>query len=456
MPVTRLGSMLKIPQLSRQLSLSTSSKAPLPTATVHVDSIFHTDGSETVPPPSYCVRVAGAHPTPATATACKPETVVEDEDRGAFKKVVWREVLTKVPKADGFVELEVRRQLDVCNPHPLEMELVGTVRLPETVGFQQFDVLREDGTSSGWTLRVEVPPVYEALSETAVLQIDRLFNAEKVDGATYFIRAGVRGQESRTTRLEPGVPNFASNEVQDCKWQQQLLSVPKSKEGVSLLVCRSDPQTGVRTIGRVMVAECTTNFETFPVTKDGKETGMYLRMHAPPVRPLVDMKGGKRTRYFVLPKLNRGTSHSRGTSSTASSEHDAFTAAQKAAAQAEQVKRVEGLYGHRFEGPTEPEAEAPPTRKTLRKTRPSRKSRKTDASAAAEWDEDGDWPEEDEVQDEEEVALERKRRIVMPEVAVGSPRAVFASASPWVRVGHRWTTRKSSPAEDDEAWPEEA
>lgn len=173
---------------------------------------------------------------------------------------------------------------------------------------------------------------------------------------------------------------------------------------------------------------------------------MILRLHAPPVRPAVDLAPRKSWLPRGLRRRGTATTTASSGSSGSGNRRMGFTAAHREAAEAmvraEQAKQADGLYDEEFDGP------APRKRPTARSTR--RTQRRTEASTTAEWDEEDEtWPEEDaqEEEKEKEAELQRKRRIVMPEPLVGSPRG---NPRPWVRAGHRWTRGKP---DLDEAWP---
>ena len=70
---------------------------------------------------------------------------------------------------------------------------------------------------------------------------------------------------------------------EDCRWRHVLPYVPHTAEGVSVLVYRTSRDQGVVQLGSFVVAQRTIGFASFPVLgKDGAETGMTVRLCAPP------------------------------------------------------------------------------------------------------------------------------------------------------------------------------
>jgi hypothetical protein len=229
----------------------------------------------------YFVRVCGGAKGQRVVSDTSFQRQNLDSSMHASFNCVWREQIF-VP-VEKNLEIQVRKTGLSQSGKQLPSVLVGTVTPRESDGFVTYPVLSQ-GALTPMTLSMSVPPMVEALQETATLQVDRLFGDHN-EGGEYILQAGLPGQETCTTPSAPAEGDGLG--ATGATWHHVLTDVPQATDGISVVVFRKS-EAGVERIGRVLVPHTTSDFTKFALfDKDEKYTGREVRLHIPMPEPEV-------------------------------------------------------------------------------------------------------------------------------------------------------------------------
>lgn len=251
-------------------------KTPTKRAVVLVDKLL----TQTKDGAFYFVRVCGGAKGQRVVSDTSFQRQNLDTGMHASFNCIWREQIF-VP-VDKNLEIQVRKTGLSQSGKQLPSVLVGTVTPRESDGFATYPVLSQ-GALTPMTLSVSVPPMVEALDETATVQVDRLFG-DNGEGE-YILQAGLPGQETCTT------PSASAEDdglgATGATWHHVLTDVPQARDGISVVVFRKS-ESGVERIGRVMVPHTTSDFTKFALfDKDEQYTGREIRLNIPMPEPQI-------------------------------------------------------------------------------------------------------------------------------------------------------------------------